>query len=99
MYLVHLHLGPHPAGLRLPEDTASVVAGAAPDAAFLRHATVHAGDEPALGLFLSAEGPEQAQTTARLVWWRAVAARPELGGWPVLGTRLALTPPDRTHSC
>ncbi|MFE2095697.1 MULTISPECIES: hypothetical protein [unclassified Streptomyces] len=93
MYLVHLHLGPHPAGLELPEDTARAIADAAPPASALRHVTVHAADEPAVGLYLAAGGPEQAEVTARLLWWSTVAARPRLGGWPLLGTRVTISLP------
>ncbi|MFE1308276.1 hypothetical protein [Streptomyces sp. NPDC058755] len=93
MYLVHLHLGPHPAGLELPEDTAQAVTDTAPPAAALRHVTVHASDEPAVGLYLAADGPQQAESTARLLWWSTVAARPRLGGWPLLGIRVTISLP------
>ncbi|WP_175411371.1 hypothetical protein [Streptomyces sp. TRM64462] len=98
MYLIHLHLAPHPVGLPLPEDTAAVVTDAVrPGSGVVRHVTVHPADGHGLvvGLYVAADGPEQAEAAARVTWWRAVAARPRLGGWPLLSTELAMTL-DRT---
>lgn len=94
MYLIHIHLAPHPDGLGLPPDTASAVAGAAGPGVALRHVTVHlpdgSGTGPVVGLYLAAADPESAAATARAVWWGAVAAWPPLGSWPFLHAELVL---------
>ncbi|MGY0024879.1 hypothetical protein ACVHNB_38660 [Streptomyces sp. YJ-C3] len=95
MHLVHIHLGPHPDGLPFPAgtDVAGTVVRSAAPAATVRHVSVHTEDGagPVIGLYLLAPEPAAAGTAARIAWWSAVAARPELGGWPFLRAEPAPT--------
>lgn len=107
MYLVHVQLRP-PAGRRLPDHVAGLVAGCiAPDEA-VEHVTFHpeAVGGPVVGLFLLSTRLDEAEQTASAVCERAIATCPELRGClilrsevplledPVTGGRLPITDPD-----
>lgn len=93
MYLVHLTIAT--AGdIALPAETKQVLASTAPDA--LEHISVHprAGPHPVISLFLRAASLDEAETMAKQIWERAVAADSQLSEWFLLRAEVPLIPDD-----
>ena len=96
MYLVHIHLGPHPAGRPLPDLAADVLQFCATDADRLELTCVHpdALPHPVIALFLIAESLATAEATAHDLWRRTVIAYPHLSAWAVRSAQVPLMPED-----
>lgn len=94
LYLVHVHLAPHPSGTPLPRGVAAVITRAAPPETAILHATVHPADGPvpAVGIFLESAAPELAESAARVAWWTAVGMQPHLAEWNLLSASVSLAP-------
>lgn len=84
MYLVHVHMR-RPAGAPVPEGIGAWV-GAMATPGHVEHVAVHATTlaYPVLGVYLLADGLEEAEELALAACRRALADRPELTGWEVV---------------
>jgi N-acetylglutamate synthase-like GNAT family acetyltransferase len=98
MYLVHVHLGPHPDGRRLPGTaTTAALAGcaaAAAGAGRLEHVSVHADApaHPVVGVYLRAASLEAAEGAAEALWRCAAASHPWLEDWEFRCAEVPLLP-------
>ncbi|MEU6775249.1 hypothetical protein [Streptomyces sp. NPDC046759] len=83
MYLVHVHLQPHPRGEVMPDVAAAAIAGCGAGIEGFEHVSVHRGEEaaPVVGIYLRARCLEEAEAAAEFLWWRACASHPWLRDW------------------
>ncbi|MFD9336334.1 hypothetical protein ACFWBF_18310 [Streptomyces sp. NPDC060028] len=94
LYLIHVHLAPHPAGIPLPLHAAPVIAGAVPPDAGVLHVAVHpsGGPGPVVGVYLECAALDLAEAAARRAWHGVVRALPWFGGWAFLQAEAPLIP-------
>ncbi|MFI8963420.1 hypothetical protein ACIGO8_15050 [Streptomyces sp. NPDC053493] len=84
MYLVHVHMR-RPVGASVPEEIGTWV-GAMAAPGHVEHVAVHATTRvyPVLGVYLLADGLEEAEKVALTACQRMLTSRPELRGWEVM---------------
>ncbi|MFF4578100.1 hypothetical protein [Streptomyces sp. NPDC001389] len=88
MYLIHLKLG-LPTYRLVPPELGDLIRSAARPGEGLEHVTVHPDvpGGPVLGMFLTAEHPDQAEVMAGLLCRRALATSAKLRGLTLLRWR------------
>lgn len=96
MYLVHVHLWPHPCGDELPASTATALADCGSDVEGFEHVSLHRENEsgPVVGVYLRASSLEAAESTAESLWWRACTAHSWLYGWKFRRAEVPLMTPE-----
>ncbi|WEB42139.1 hypothetical protein MOV08_24710 [Streptomyces yunnanensis] len=94
LYLVHIHLAPHPMGIPLPLCAAAAVADASPRDAGVVHVTAHpmGGPNPVIGVYLRSETLESAEAAGYTLWRNTVGNLPCMGGWAFLRAEVPLIP-------
>ncbi|WP_329615778.1 hypothetical protein OG244_24075 [Streptomyces brevispora] len=94
VYLVHIHLVPHPAGMELPGYTAAVITAALPVDAGVHHVSVHPSDgpNPVVGLYLESRTLSRAEALARDLWETVADSHAWLRGWAFLRAEVPLIP-------
>ncbi|MFF7457123.1 hypothetical protein [Kitasatospora sp. NPDC008115] len=92
MYLVHVSLHAPAGPAELPDDTRELLLAAAVTEEGIEHVSVHAGavPHPVLGVFVLADGLEDAEERAQAFCRRVVALAPGLTGWRVRGAQAPL---------
>ncbi|MEU7553075.1 hypothetical protein AB0B01_12125 [Streptomyces sp. NPDC044571] len=96
MYLVHVHLDPHPGSdLLSEEDATRLAAAAATTSADVIHVAVHgdARSHPVVGVFLRAADIESAEAAAAELWRRAADGHPRLRDWRLRRAEVPLVMP------
>lgn len=83
MYLVHVHLHPHPSGDLLPGNTAATITASTAEAEGIEHVSVHPHTQPhpVIGIYVQAATLEDAEEMAESVWRRASARHGRLREW------------------
>jgi hypothetical protein len=96
MYLVHVHLWPHPGGCDLPDTTASVIADCGSDITGFEHVSVHSPNDsaPVVGIYLRAPTLEAAELAAESLWRHSCTAYPWLCGWKFRRAEAPLMMPE-----
>jgi len=94
LFLVHVRLAPHPDGTSLPLNAASALADTDPTGTVILHVSAHPCERPGpvIGVYVESAARELAESTARVAWWAAVGAQPQLGGWELISASVALAP-------
>ncbi|OEJ24416.1 hypothetical protein AR457_07600 [Streptomyces agglomeratus] len=94
MYLVHIHLVPHPRGDLLPDCTRAAITAAAADIAEVVHIALHpdAKPGPVIGVYLAFDSLRAAEAAALDIWDAARCRHAYLRNWELVRAEVPIMP-------